>query len=341
MIVFVHGPDRLFAREAALAHTRAIDPDESSTTWIDAREAATDQIISMIGAASFFGAPRVVVVSSLLTRPSRDGKFSRADAELKALLAAVPADNCLMLFEPDMDAPPAAIKSATPAVTILGGEPPRGIALLAWIEETADRAGTQIDRRTAQLLAETIFPQTWDRKPSNPRYDRPPDMALLRGEVEKLALASYPDAITRNHILALIPSGQDQRVFRFLDASTAGKIDAAHRELEQLLIAGEEPAMLLAQLLGQAELMAIASQSARRDHNTIARDLGTVTPSRMSAVANSAQRHRLPAAASLDVAAAIDRSLKTGRIRRPGDALYQLMLAMAAPEPAPGAGRSW
>ena len=340
MIAFIHGPDRLFARAAALAHARAIDPDESNTTWIDAREAATNQIINTIGAASFFGAPRVVVVSSLLTRTSRDSKSSRADADLKALLAAVPVDNCLILFEPDLDAPPTAIKSATPAVTILGGEPPRGVALLAWIEEAAERAGTRINRRTAQLLAETIYPQTWDRKPSSPRYDRPPEMALLREEVEKLALASYPDAITRDHILALVPSGPDQRVFRFLDASTAGNIEAAHRELERLLIAGEEPTMLLAQLLGQAELMAIASQSARRDHDTIARDLGTVTPSRMAAVASSAQRHRLPAAASLDIAAAIDRSLKTGRIRRPGDALYQLMLAMAAPEPAPGAGRS-
>jgi DNA polymerase III delta subunit len=351
LIAFIHGPDRLLAREAALAFATRFDPDGSNTTWFDARESGTDQLIGAIGAASFFGAPRVVIVSNLVSRTTREakgastdaasrGRSSGANAELEALLAAVPDQNCLVLFEPEMDAPPAAIKSAKPPMTIVAGEPPRGAALVAWIEGAAGRAGARIDRRTAQFLAETLFPQTWDRKPANPRYDHPPDLALLSQEIEKLALATHPDPISRDHVLALVPGGPDQRVFRFLDAAINGELRAAIGELERLTNAGEEPAMLLAQMLGQVELAAVATKAGGRDANSVSRDLGSITPARMSAVMSSAQRRRLPVDESLAGGAMIDRNLKTGRIRRPEDALQHLLLALAAPASARETGRS-
>jgi DNA polymerase III delta subunit len=348
VIAFIHGPDRLLARNAAIAHARGIDPDGLNTTWIDAREAGKDQLIGAIGAASFFGEPRVVIATGFLGRTSRaaqsgaaaTSRAAGADAELKALIATVPEQNVLILFEPELDAAPSAIKSAKPSVTIMGGEPPRAAALLHWIGEAAERAGASIDRRGAQLLAETLFPQTWERKPANPRYDRPPDMALVTQEVEKLALAAYPDAISPDHILAMVPGGPDQRVFRFLDAATAGDLRNAHGELDRLLAAGEEPAMLLAQLLGQVELMAVASAAARPAASTLSRDLGSVTPSRMSAISSSAQRRRLSAADSLAVGAGVDRGLKTGRLRRPEDALLRLMLDLAGSGDGREPGRS-
>jgi DNA polymerase III delta subunit len=348
VIAFIHGPDRFLAREAVVAFAADIDPDGANTTWVDARESGTQQIRAMIGAASFFGAPRVVIVTNLLGRAPRNaegssqgtGKSSAADAELKAVLTTVPEQNCLILFEPDLGAPPAAIKSATPPVTVFAGEPPRGSALLAWIEQAAALVDSRFDRGAAQLLAETLFPQTWDRKPVNPRYDRPPDMALLHQEIAKLALAAHPDPIRRDHITALVTSGPDQRVFRFLDAATAGELRAAQEELQRLESAGEEPAMLLAQLFGQIGLMAVASAAAGREASVVVRDLGSITPSRMSAVASAARRRRLPVAESLVMAAAIDRQLKTGRIRRPEEALQQALLALAAPDYAHETGRS-
>ena len=336
------------ARQAALDLIARIDPDGANSTWLDAREASTGQLIGAVGAASFFGASRVLVVTNLLNRPTRDSRGAHtgaksaggSDVALAALLAAVPEQNCLILLEPDLETPPAAIRSATPPISIIAGEPPRGAALVAWIEETARRAEARIDRRTAQFLAETLFPQTWDRKPANPRFDRPPDLASLTQEIEKLALAAYPDPIARDHVLALIPGGPDQRVFRFIDAAVGGDLRSAIGELERLTVAGEEPAMVLAQLLGQAELVAVASAASGRDANTIARDLGAVTPARMSAIVNSAQRQRLPVDESLTEGATIDRNLKTGRIRRPDEALHQLLLAMTAPESSRGTGRS-
>jgi DNA polymerase III delta subunit len=179
-------------------------------------------------------------------------------------------------------------------------------------------------------LAESLFPQTWDRAPSNPRFDRPPDMALLTQEIEKLAVAAHPNAIGPEHIAALVASGPDQRVFRFVDTALAGDFRAALHELERLVAAGEEPAMLLAQLLGQIELATVASEAGGREAAAVARDLGTVTPARMSAVMASAHRHQPRPETSAVIGARTDRRLKTGRTRRPEEALQELLLALAA-----------
>ena len=159
--------------------------------------------------------------------------------------------------------------------------------LLEWIETAADKATSRIDRRTAQYLAESLFPQTWDRKPANPRFDRPPDMALLHSEIGKLALAAHPGPIEIRHIAELVPGGADQRLFRFIDAAMRGDLRAALIEQERLAAAGEEPAMTLSQLLGQLELAAIAQAAGNRDATAVARDLGAITPARMSAVMSS------------------------------------------------------
>lgn len=334
-----------------LAVSAEIDPDGANTSWIDGREARADSLISAVGAASLFGAPRVVIVADHLNRSNREAQGgdslpadedrpSPAQSGLKSLLAAVPEQNCLILFEPGLTAAPAAVKSAAPPVTIIAGEPPRGVALVAWIEDAVRQAGARIDRRSAQALAETLFPQTWDRKPANPRFDRPPDMSLLTQEIEKLALAAHPEPITATHLLELVPGGPDQRVFRFLDAALGGDIRSAMTELERLADAGEEPAMILAQTLGQVELSAVAAAAGRRDAGSVARDLGTITPARMSAVMASARRGGLPADGAIESGVAIDRSLKTGRIRRPDDALRDLVLAFGSASSARTTGHS-
>lgn len=340
----------MLAREAALSLAASIDPDASNTTWIDARETGVDQLVGAVGAASLFGAPRVVIVTNLLSRTSRDtravdtgadsSRSSGSDSQVKSFLSAVPEQNSLIVFEPDLDSVPAVIKSTEPPITVIAGEPPRGAAFVAWIEEAAKRVGGHIDRRIAQFVAATLFPQTWERKPANPRYDHPPDLALVQQEITKLALAAHPDAITRDHVIALVPGGPDQRLFRFLDAAIAGDLNSAMPELDRLMAAGEEPAMILAQLLGQLELIGVASSANGRDANTLARDLGSVTPARMSAIASSAQRRRFPADSALNVSVATDRRLKTGRIRRPEEALHQLVVAMAASSTTYDAGRS-
>lgn len=348
MIYFVHGPDRYLARAAAREIAVGVDPDGANTTWLDGRETPLDRIIAAIGAASLFGNTRVVVVSDLLARAGRDAGASEAEADdrparnnpaLASLAGAAPDSHCLILLEPSLGGPPAALKSAAPAATIVAGEPPRGPALLAWIEEAARLAGSRIDRRAARDLAESLYPQTWNSKPNNPRYDRPPDMALLTQEIEKLALAAHPDPIESSHVATLITSGPDQRLFRYVDAALAGELRVATAELDRLVAAGEEPAMILAQTLGQIELAAVARAAGGRNPASVARDLGTVSASRMSAVTGASRRQLVGHANPVEVAVQIDRRLKTGRIRLPEDALLELMAMLSEPA-ARKAGRS-
>ena len=351
MIYFIHGPDRLLAHESALAIVAEIDPDGSNTSWLDGREITVDRIVSIIGSTTFFGTPRIVLVSDLLTRASKEPDSTdpsdemqssrpRGSSGLESLIAAVPDQNVLILFEPNLNSVPASFRSTAPQATIIAGEPPRGRALIDWLERAALRSESQIDGRTAQRLAESIYPQTWDRKPNNPRYDRPPDMAHLSQEIEKLALAAHPGPITDEHIAALTSSGPDQRVFRFLDAALAADLRGALHEMELLSAAGEEPAMLLAQLLGQVELASVAAAAGDKGADMVARDLGTVAPGRMSAVMASTRRLGIRAQRAAEVGSRTDRGLKTGRIRKPEEALHDVVLGLGGDGTGTQNGRS-
>ncbi len=351
MIYFIHGPDRQLARESALAITADLDPDGLNTSWLDGREISFADVASAVGAASFFGSPRIVIVMDLLARTSRDADNAKSTgeernrpgggrAELESLVSAVPESHHLIIFEPTLTSVPAVFKTAAPGAKVIAAEPPRGSALIAWIEAAALRVESSIDRRAAHRLAETLYPQSWDRKPSNSRYDRPPDLSLLRAEIDKLALDAHPGPITLDHIAALTPGGPDQRVFRFLDAALAGDLRSGLDELERLISGGEEPAMLLAQLLGQLELATIAAAAGGKNADSIAHDLGSVAPGRLSAVMATTRRRpaQQPHAAGTGVLA--DRNLKTGRVPKPADALHDLVLALAMSAPGGSSGGS-
>jgi DNA polymerase III delta subunit len=351
LIYFVHGPDRLLARGAVLSIAAEIDPSGSSTTLLDGREASFTDVAAAVGAASFFDSPRVVIVTDLLVRSTRDSeagesaggaedRAGRGRAELESLVSAVPESHHLIFCEPTMASVPAVLKATATEAKVIAGEPPRGAELIAWIDAVAIEAESGIDRRTAQRLAETLYPQTWQRKPSNPRYDRPPDLALLKAEIEKLATAAHPGPITADHIGLLTPTAPNQRVFRFLDASLMGDLRSALDELERLIAAGEEPAMLLAQLLGQMELATVVAAADKRNADAIARDLGGVTAGRLSSVMAINRRQEPRTACTAGTGALADRNLKTGRVRKPEDALRDLVLELATFTPGTSSGGS-
>jgi hypothetical protein len=86
--------------------------------------------------------------------------------------------------------------------------------------------------------------------------------------------------------------------------------------------------MLLAQLLGQVELATVAAEAGGLDAAAVARGLGTVTPARISAVMASEHRRRPRPESSAVIGVLTDRRLKTGRTRRPEEALQELLLSL-------------
>lgn len=348
MIVLVVGPDAAAARAEVARIAAAHDPDGNNTSRFDGRDVALPEVISAAGSVGFFGGARVVVVRGLMARASR-GRAAAADGEtedpaasptgggssldLAPLFAAVPEQNVLVLVDPDLAAPPAAVKRAAPVdARIAAFEPPRGRALISWLQRVARDTGGELEADAARFLAETLYPQTWATKPSNPRYDRPPDTDLLRHEVEKLVMAAHPGPVRCGHVAEMTPGVVDDRLFRFLEAADNGRLDAALPELSRLLRAGEEPAKLGAQLAQQVELAAVLDAAPGRDPAAVGRDLGLSNPARMSGIAAGRRRPPARPGSAIRTAAGADRDLKQGRLRRPEDALYSLVLGLVRPD---------
>lgn len=344
MIVLVHGPDAASARAKVAAVLADRDPSGENTSWFDAADTPLPQLVVAAGSAGFFGVGRVVVVRDLMAKASRGKGGTSASVDepaagsldLGPLFAAVPPENTLVLLDPGLSSLPAAVKKAAPKdATVVGCEPPRGGDLVAWIERTAQEAGGGIEREAARLLAATLFPQSWQGKPNNPRFDRPPDLDLLRSRVETLVLFAYPEPVNAGHVRELAPGAPDDRIFKFVEAAANGDVGVAARELEHLLRAGEEPAKLVAQVMGQIELGAVAAAGAGTDPAELGRRLGLANPNQLVAIARS---QRGGAGRRVRTALETDRAFKTGRLRQPADALVALMVGLAADAAEPGRG---
>lgn len=347
MIALVHGPDAAIARAEVERLLRQRDPDRASTTHLDGRTVATSQIAASIGTVGLFGESRVVVVHDLLSRGGRSGQLGPEDegrqeprgavADLTSLFAAVPAGNTLILADPELPAVPVAVKKLLPAdAVVIAGEPPRGTALINWVVKRAREEGAEVDAATARHLVSTLFPQTWSAKPANPRFDRPPDLSALANEVAKLALAAHPGPIQRQHVDALVAAGDDDRVFKFIEAAAIGRLSVGLPELRRLLDAGEEPAKLAAQLLQHCELAGVLDAAGPRvDPVAVGRALGLPNPNRMSGVAGSVRGSGSNSGITgVHAGVATDRKQKRGELRTPEDVLYDLVIELAVPRGA-------
>ncbi|MDQ3167405.1 MAG: hypothetical protein M3P94_02015 [Chloroflexota bacterium] len=343
MIQIVLGPDREMARRAVDGLVRVHDPAGQNTTVIDGRTASVADVTTRAGAVGFFGEPRVLVVQDLLSRWSRGDsegddapKAAMKGFDIAALFAAIPAVNVLILTDPNLASVPAAVKKVLPPdATVTAGEPPRGPALLAWLARIAAAAGASLDQATARHLADHLFPKSWASKPTNARYDRPPDLELARNEVEKLAAAANFGQIERRHIDALSPRGEQDRLFPFTDAVAQGRLPAALAELDRLLAEGDEPYRLTAQLYQQAEMrFALATAGPRRDPVAVGRDLGLPNPARMSSIAANRRSRDDTDRADRELLTrmlATERMMKSGGLRRPEDVIYHLVTGQAIP----------
>lgn len=333
MIAVFVGPDAAMVRDATRRLAAERDPSGDSTTTFDGRTTTFGDVLTSAASAGFFGSGRVVIVQDLLARFGKAGSAgSKESADWGGLFAAIPPENTLILADASLASVPAAVKKNLPQdARVETGAPPRGEALVRWLANVAKGAGSRLDPETARLLAAKLYPQTWANQPNNPAFDRPPDLDTLRNEVEKLALAAHPDPITRDHISALIAAGDDDRIFRFIEAASAGRLKEAIVELDRLLAAGEDPAKVFAQLAQNAELSLALANAERRPPADVGRDIGLTNANRMVAIARGLrdQPRQLPAHAARALTCA-DRRLKRGELRNPEAALYDAVLAIAA-----------
>ena len=330
MIVIAVGPDASMVRHAVTKHARKADPDGQSTSEMDGAAVTMTDVIQAIGSVGFFSAGRVVIVHDLIAKMNKAGGRGRNAADWSALFGAVPDASTLILADPTLTGIPAGVRKALPADAItFEGEPPRGPALVTWIRNSAASLGSEMDEMTARLLAERLYPQSWQRKSTNPAFDRPPDLELVRNEVAKLATAATPGPITRDLVETLVARGDDDRIFGFIDAVIRGDLTGSTTELDRLVAAGEDPHKILAQLGQTIELTSVLASAGRREPAQVGREIGLSNPNRMTAIARGL-RSSSPGRArrAVRVMTTADRMMKTGQLRDPMDVLYFVIAGM-------------
>jgi DNA polymerase III delta subunit len=301
---------------------------------MDGNASSMQDVIQAIGSVGFFSAGRVVIVHNLIAKLNNNGGRGKNAPDWSALFGAVPEASTLILADPGIGSFAAGVSKALPADAVtFEGDPPRGPALVGWIRKGASSLGSEIDDTAARYLAERLYPQSWQRKGNNPAFDRPPDLDVIRSEVSKLATAADPGPITREHIDELVARGDDDRIFGFIDAVIRGDIAGATTELDRLLVAGEDPHRILAQLGQTIELTAMLASAERQEPVAVGREIGLSNPNRMTAIARGL-RSSSPGRArrALRVMTTADRMMKRGELRDGTDVLHYIIAGMA---PAP------
>lgn len=349
MITIVVGTDAALARTAVAKLCRHHDPEALNTSELDGQTVSLSQILAEAATTPFFGSCRIIIVRDLIARvagstgtagqQSKRTKIHSGEPALGDILGRIPDQNLLMLVDAGLPSLPASIKKVIPSTaTIIEATPPRGEQLIRWMVQTARDSESELQPAVARQLAGAIYPQTWSAAPTNPRFDRPPDLDLLRNEIERLALLAHPEPITERHLDSLGIRGAQDRIFRFLDAIANRQLHAAIVEYSRLQDAAEEPAKVLAQLHQQLELtVGLDIAGPRRDPTTIGRDLALANPARMASLARSRRSQGLAGARQALLAAlAAERGIKRGTIRQPEDAVYDLIGSLAADPITPG-----
>jgi DNA polymerase III delta subunit len=341
VIALIVGPDALSARTEAQRLAAEADPSGLNIVRMDGKTSDLGEVAAAVSTVSFFGGGRVVVVEDLMTRYSKtkddDGASSAKSSgkDFSTLFESVPEGNSLILIDASLGTVPAAIKKAAPAHAILfGGEPPRGNDLIKWLQREAKAVGSSIDNEAARRLAELTFPQTWQAKPNNPAYDKPPDLDRLRNEILKLTLVAHPNPVSVAEVEQMVPGASEDRLFPFIEAAVSARLGEALSLLGGLQSNNEEPGRLVAQLYQQIELAAVVGGAGgSADPFDIGKEIGLSNPNRMIGVSRTARRGRVPTAEMLRRGLYAERLTKRGHLRTPDDVLYELMSLAAANAP--------
>ncbi len=338
VIALITGPDAATARAEVERLRQQHDPENLNTLRLDGKDVSTEEAVAAVSTTAFFGSCRVVIIEGLMSRVSKgargddsddtDSRSSTGNLDLRRIFSAVAPSNVLILVDPSLAAVPSVVKrAAPPAATVLIGEPPRGDRLIAWMLDAVRAAGSDMEKRAAILLADLKYPKVWREKPANPAFDHPPDLDELRNEIEKLALAAYPDKVREDHVRALVSSAGEDRVFPFLDAAIGGRLTQALNELSSLHATGEDPAKLSAQLFQEIELSVLSEAGRGISADEIGRAVGLSNPRRMASVSRRLAEMKLPPRRLLSMAVEIERQSKRGLLRQPIDTLYHVLTA--------------
>lgn len=217
---------------------------EFSFTRFDGRTAKPREVFDELSTLALFGGRRLVAVSDA-------DDFVSDNRPLLEDFAARPKPGGVLLLEVKSWPKTTRLYKALAA----GGlqvecKTPPPAALLKWVAAWArQRHQARLEQDASELLVEMAGTE----------------LGLLDQELAKLAVSAGPDgAITPDMVADLVGGWRARTVWDMLDAALAGNAARALGQLDRLLLSGEQPVGLLAQMAGSLRRFAAATRLIER-----------------------------------------------------------------------------
>ncbi len=242
-VCVVFGDELFLRRQVLLAIRRGLLADEEgdfSLTSFEGRTAEFRDVAGELATVAMFGARRVVVVEEA------DELVSRSREALEAYVARPSASGVLVLDVKTWPATTRLYKAVEAGHLAIDCSTPKPPQLGKWLADWAKQAHrVQLAPSVAEVLIEMIGPE----------------LGLLDQELAKLALLAAADKkITLEMIGRAVGSWRAKTTWDMLDAALDGKVADALRQLDRLLLSGEAPVGLLAQIAGSLRRLAAATR---------------------------------------------------------------------------------
>jgi DNA polymerase-3 subunit delta len=221
----------------------------TSTSILEGRELAPEQLRMVAEALPFLTQWRLVVVRGLLEKfepESGRGRQKKAATDRKgdwqpfaAMMGDFPESTVLVLIDRQATSRNPLLKELIPRAKVRSFPLLKGVKLGQWLEKRVRQEGGSISPQAKGLLIRLVGSNLW----------------ILAGEVSKLVLFTSGRRIEEEDVRVLVSYAQQASIFALVDAVLESNVGLAQQLLQQLLQAGLSPSHILFMLARQVRML--------------------------------------------------------------------------------------
>ena len=238
----VFGDDAFLKRHVIDALRQAVLGAEGDLSYSVCEGATAEfrDLLDELSTVAMFGGKRLALVDDA------DDFVTRYRPELEGYVARPKSTGVLVLCVDTWPSNTRLYKAVAANGLQVECTAPQGPALCRWLGSWAKQSHhVQLPAAAAEMLAEMVGPE----------------LGLLDQELAKLALAAGPGAkIAPEMVTQFVGSWRAKTAWVMLDAALAGNVREAIVEFDRLLLAGEAPVAILAQISSSLRRLAAATR---------------------------------------------------------------------------------
>ncbi len=249
MTVTLTGPNSLLLlkRLNRLMSDFVVENGDLAVERIDASDVEAQVIIDAVSSLPFLSSKKMVVLREL-------GSNKIAAEQIEQIISSTESSTELIIYEPFPDKRTSYYKTLSSKTQLEEFKELDGRQLANWLVEEAHKIGSKLNTSDANYLVERVGL----------------NQAILYNELEKLAL--YNHQITRQTIDLLTEKTPQSKIFDLLDAAFAGNKARALELYEDQRAQKVEPQNILALIIWQLHLLALAQYGAGKNPTQIAKE---------------------------------------------------------------------